>query len=124
MGEPVLGHIGQSHNWHRGSPLQPRASPLQELPPAPHPVPVLPRGFSPSTAVSSPGSEQLLQAHPPTLSPGKRQASIYRGLAEQGVPFQVAPVIKNLPFNAGDIKDAGLIPGSGRFPGGGHGTLL
>ena len=25
-------------------------------------------------------------------------------------------VAKNLPANAGDIKDAGLIPGSGRFP--------
>ena len=33
---------------------------------------------------------------------------------------QVALVIKNLPANAGDIRDAGLIPGSGRFPGGGH----
>ena len=26
--------------------------------------------------------------------------------------------------NAGDIKDEGLIPGSGRSPGGGHGNLL
>ena len=88
------------------------------------PVPPLPGGFSPSTAVSSPGSEQLLEAHPPTFSPGKGEASIYKGLAEQGVPFQVALVIKNLPFNAGDIKDAGLIPGSVRFPGGGHGNPL
>ena len=108
-----------------GGPLsQPRASPLQELPPAPHPVPDLPRGSPPSIAVSSPGSEQLLEAHPPTFSPGKGEASIYKGLAEQGVPFQVALVIKNLPFNAGDIKDAGLIPGSVRFPGGGHGNPL
>jgi len=28
-------------------------------------------------------------------------------------------VVKNLPANAGDIIDAGLIPGSGRSPGGG-----
>ena len=28
----------------------------------------------------------------------------------------VALVVKNLPANAGGIKDAGLIPGSGRFP--------
>ena len=29
---------------------------------------------------------------------------------------QVAIVVKNLPANAGDARDAGLIPGSGRFP--------
>ena len=31
---------------------------------------------------------------------------------------------KNLPANAGDSRDAGLIPGSGRSPGGGNGNLL
>ena len=31
-------------------------------------------------------------------------------------------VVKNQPANAGDIKDAGLIPESERFPGGGHGN--
>ena len=25
-------------------------------------------------------------------------------------------MVKNLPANAGDIRDEGLIPGSGRFP--------
>ena len=34
---------------------------------------------------------------------------------------QVALVVKNLPANAGDV---GLIPGLGRFPGGGHGNPL
>ena len=33
-------------------------------------------------------------------------------------------MVKNLPANAGDIRDAGLIPGSGRSPGGGHGNPL
>ena len=33
---------------------------------------------------------------------------------------QVALVVKNLPANAGDIRDAGSIPGSGRSPGGRH----
>jgi len=33
-------------------------------------------------------------------------------------------VVKNLPANAGDIRDSGLIPGSGRPPGGGHGNPL
>ena len=37
---------------------------------------------------------------------------------------QVVLVIKNLPASAGDLRDAGLIPGSGRSPGGGHGNLL
>ena len=37
---------------------------------------------------------------------------------------QVALVIKNLPANAGDIRDVGLIPGLGRFPGGGLGNPL
>ena len=35
---------------------------------------------------------------------------------------QVVIVVKNLPPNAGDIRDTDLIPGSGRYPGGGHGN--
>ena len=33
-------------------------------------------------------------------------------------------VVKNPPANAGDIRDMGLIPRSGRSPGGGHGNPL
>ena len=33
-------------------------------------------------------------------------------------------VVKNLPAKAGDIRDQGSIPGSGRSPGGGHGNPL
>ena len=33
-------------------------------------------------------------------------------------------MVKNLPANAGDIRDMGSIPGSGRSPGGGHGNPL
>ena len=33
-------------------------------------------------------------------------------------------VIKNLPTNAGDVRDMDLIPGSGRSSGGGHGNPL
>ena len=32
--------------------------------------------------------------------------------------------VRNLPANAGDIRDTSFIPGSGRSPGGGHGNLL
>ena len=31
-------------------------------------------------------------------------------------------MVKNLPARAGDIRDAGSIPGSGRSPGGGNGS--
>ena len=37
---------------------------------------------------------------------------------------QVALGVKNPSANAGDIRDAGSIPGSGRSPGGGHGKPL
>ena len=37
---------------------------------------------------------------------------------------QVALVLKNPPANAGDVRDAGLIPRLERFPGGGHGNPL
>ena len=33
-------------------------------------------------------------------------------------------VVKNPSANAGDIRDEGLIPGSGRSPGRGHGNPL
>ena len=38
--------------------------------------------------------------------------------------FQVAPVVKNPPVNAGDVRDVGLIPGLGRSPVEGHGNPL
>ena len=38
--------------------------------------------------------------------------------------FPVVLVVRNLPANAGDIRDVGLISESGRSPAGGHGNLL
>ena len=38
--------------------------------------------------------------------------------------FQVVLVVKNLPANAGDIRDSGLIPGLGRSPVEGNGNPL
>ena len=37
---------------------------------------------------------------------------------------QVVLVVKNPPANAGDLQAMGLIPGSGRPPGGGNGSPL
>ena len=41
-----------------------------------------------------------------------------------GGPSQMALVVKNTAANAGDIRDAGMTPGSGRSPAGGHGNPL
>ena len=38
--------------------------------------------------------------------------------------FPGGTVLKNLPANAGDARDVGLIPGSGRSPGEGNGNSL
>ena len=38
--------------------------------------------------------------------------------------FPGVSVVKNPPANAGGAGDLGLIPGSGRSPGGGHGNPL
>ena len=37
---------------------------------------------------------------------------------------QVALVVKNPFANAGNVRDLGLIPGPGKYPGGGHGNPL
>ena len=37
---------------------------------------------------------------------------------------QVVLVVKNLPSNTGDIRDAGSVPGSGRSPGEENGNPL
>ena len=38
--------------------------------------------------------------------------------------FPGGSVVENPPANAGDVRDIGLIPGSGRSPGGGNGNRL
>ena len=48
----------------------------------------------------------------------------HTGIMITPVASQVALVVKNPSANAGDVRDLGLIPGSGRSPGGGHGNLL
>jgi len=37
---------------------------------------------------------------------------------------QMVLVVKNLPANAGDLRETGSIPGSRRFSGGGYGNPL
>ena len=45
-------------------------------------------------------------------------------LLSPGHASQVALVVKNPTANTGDLRDMGSIPGSERFPGGGHGNSL
>ena len=52
-------------------------------------------------------------------SPGKNT-----GVGSITCTCQVALVVKNLPANAGDVKDIGLISGSGRSPGEVNGNPL
>ena len=40
------------------------------------------------------------------------------------IASQVALVVKNPPVDSRDARDAGLIPGSGKSPEGGHGNPL
>ena len=53
---------------------------------------------------------------------------MYRvGLKESGLDVgasHVVLVVKNLSANAGDLRNVGSNPGSGRSPGGGHGNPL
>ena len=49
---------------------------------------------------------------------------VYRNQACLVKTSQVALVVKNPAVNAGDLRDAGLIPGLGKSPEGGHGNSL
>ena len=46
----------------------------------------------------------------------------YYQLAKEYTVYRPPQVKKNPSANEGDIRDVGSIPGSGRSPGGGHGT--
>ena len=48
----------------------------------------------------------------------------YGSITSDAWAFQVALVVKNLPTNAGDVREAGSVPGLGRCPGGRHGNPL
>ena len=50
----------------------------------------------------------------------KEKIFLHQGFPTPGFPGD--SVVKNPPANAGDTRDAGLFPGSGRSPGEGHAT--
>ena len=67
------------------------------------------------------GFEGAPDAH---LSVLRHPDVVFGGQSGESQTSQVALVVKNLPANAGDVRDAGSIPGSGRSPGGGRGNPL
>ena len=58
-----------------------------------------------------------------TPTPQWVSGNFFKGKVIEG-SHQVALVVKNPPVNAGDLRDAGSILGSGRSPGGGNGNPL
>ena len=63
--------------------------------------------------------EKTLVRHAVSLNTGRLKLKIMALEASQ-----VALAVKNPPANAGDLRDVGSIPGSGRSPGGRHGNPL
>ena len=54
----------------------------------------------------------------------KNRSSLYYHQICQAWASRLALVVKNLPVNAGDIRDVGAMPGSGRSPEGEYGNEL
>ena len=67
-------------------------------------------GFSPTASVRNSALQMTLDSWPSELSDNK---SVF-----------VAPVVKNLPANAGDVRVTGSTHGLGRSPAGGYSTSL
>ena len=79
--------------------------------------------FLPRAAVRGTASGHHGPPFKPMAPPRSSHLDLWGSLDAQQAP-QAAPVVKNPPASAGDIRDAGSIPGSGRSPGGGHGKPL
>ena len=73
------------------------------------------RRFVEGTRASTCGQEDFHQALLSTF--------VYKNLMYVRA-FQVVLVVKNPPAGAGDVRDMGSIPRSGRSAGGGHGNPL
>ena len=87
-------------------------TPPQHVVSAPSPpcIPLLPSQQQPSAQEKS--REQI-----------NDRSWLHLSLPPEGA-FQVVLMVENLPAGAGDVRDVGSIPGSGRSPGGGHGNPL
>ena len=77
----------------------------------------------PSWKVSFQASGRLLLGVPFPLPPGAANGFRVNQIPSPGASHG-GLVVKNLPVNTGDIRDADSAPESGRSPGGGHGHPL
>ena len=79
--------------------------------------------FSPSVTKEDPTGPSRDRPFPHVLSlpPASRKVAVSQ--VSSGAS-QVAQPVKNLPANAGDTRDDGSIPGSGRCPAVGNGSPL
>ena len=59
-----------------------------------------------------------------TFNMGIQRKKKLRKASEKERSYQVVRVVKNLPANAGELRDVGSIPGLGRSPGEGQGNPL
>ena len=64
------------------------------------------------------------ESSPFRVVPGTQPKALYFKTSPKEKASQVTLVVKNLPSNAGDLRDVRSISGSGRSPGGGHGNPL
>ena len=64
----------------------------------------------------------MLHAQGRNETPNTNQHAKKKRERERERAFQVVPLVKIPLANAGDIKDTGSIPGSGRSPEGGNGN--
>ena len=55
---------------------------------------------------------------------GRKELDTTEATQQQQQQQQAALMVKNPTANAGDRRDVGSIPGSGKSPGGGHGNPL
>ena len=64
------------------------------------------------------------ESSPFRVVPGTQAKALNFKTSPKEKASQVTLVVKNLPANAGDLRDVRSISGSGRSPGGGHGNPL
>ena len=90
-----------------------------------HPSAVFCWIFKTSHEDMQPGRFRSMCSHPSGLpSPLKKPDCFYLSLSAIPRASQVALGVKNLPANAGDVRDLGSIPGLGRSPGVGNDNPL
>ena len=126
--EPSVGHIQKRESdeapadWFTTQPQKrPACNPEHQLTVYRESVPVLVRVTKTPLVLN----EHRIRAKGKAVAywPQKSKTNIQMDLRTWRAS-QVAPVVEKPPADAGDLRDTGSIPGSGRSPGGGHANPL